>query len=116
MARFTRVPGPGAFTVVPATPFPVMPIPRVRGFGGIRTTKKVADERRIASQAIRSTASPVQGIINRVLGATPENPITLPIRLPPVTVEASPATQDAMMTNVAMIGLAILGAALIFRR
>jgi len=108
----------------------LLPTKPPSGFGRLATRKmappsavrfssaagKAAYEKRFASQAVASTGSPVQGFINRILGATPEQPIQIPIRLPPVTVEAAPATQEAMFTNIALLGALGIGIALILRR
>lgn len=48
----------------------------------------------------------VQLIINKVLGATPEFPITIPIKMAPVEVKASKATQNLML---GLGGIALLG-------
>jgi len=62
------------------------------------------------------STSPVQGAINRLLQATPDQPIRIPIKFGTVEVEASKGTQEALFNNMLLLGVVGLGIALIVRR
>jgi hypothetical protein len=47
-----------------------------------------------------------QAVINRVFGASPENPVELPIKSVPVNVSLDPETQITILGGFAMVAVA----------
>ena len=114
----TTVTAPTPFRAPAPRPGASITAPSISRMGAKTTLARRTAEKRAVANKMRTSgsSSKVQGAINKILGATPEDPLQIPIALPTVPIEAKRKTQNLVIGGIALLALTAVGITLIAKK